>query len=546
MTRWLGRFLFCGALVLSTFPLAAARVTLITHGFNSTVDEWIVPMADRMANYTKFWGTNASIYQITVSTNSAGQFVTAAGFLDGTAANQSDSGNIFVLLDWSNVAGAITQSLQVFPARYTVTQIAGVVTPLLLETNFIADLGGHALAEFPMHFIGHSRGGPLMSEIARLLGAHGIWVDQLTMIDPHPCDPLTFPDSFGCSVSDVQPAVFANVYFADDYWQDLGTGLDPTGQPVTGAYNRQLTSLPNGYSLNHSDSHLWYHGTIDFTSPVTTDTGANLTDTDRLTWYAAGETNGHWAGFLYSQIGGGDRASTNEPAGAGTAEIRDGLFGIGAREVLQLNDGTWPNVIQLSVANPGQFQYNSETGLAVRVEDVVYPSGTLTITASYQAGQAGSWQVFLDHDANGLDGNEIVIGQESLEATGTGSTSNLVRIIAIDPGLVANGVYFLGSRITSAQSGLSRVQYAPQKVAVLAPLQLTIRDAGNGTGTLDMVGSAGYSAEIETTTDFSLWQDAGKFPFSSGVFAQPVTNTNPVLLDRPGLFFRASYRRPTQ
>ncbi|MBI1176497.1 hypothetical protein GC207_03555 [bacterium] len=538
-----------GAVLFAVLSLAltasAARVTLITHGFNSTVDEWIVPMADRMANYTSFWGTNASIYQINISTNSAGQFVTDAFFLDGTAANRCNSGNIFVLLDWSNVAGKAVSLAEIYPAQYTVTQIADVVTPLLLDANLISDMGGHALAEFPMQMIGHSRGGPLISEIARQLGAHGIWVDQLTMIDPHPCDPAnSFLESIGCPVLDPQPAVFANVYFADDYWQNLGSGLDLTGLPVAGAYNRQLTSLPNGYNFNHSNSHLWYHGTIDFASPAF-DGGAYLYDSDRASWYSTAETNGLRAGFFYSQLGGGDRNSTNQPAGAGTAEIRDGLIGIGARQALPSNDGTWPNVVQLSAINPGRFEFNSEPGLAVREVNVGYPNGTLTVTASYQAGQGGSWQVFLDPDANDLNGNEIVIGQEALEATGTAAVSNIVRAITINPAQIANGEYYLGSRITSTQSTKTRVQYAPQKVAVLAPLQLTILPGGNGAGTLEVIGSSGYDTAIDASTDLSVWQDAGTYSFTSGAFGEPVTIDNPILLDQPGLFFRAHYVRPT-
>lgn len=537
--------ILAGVLLSVAFTASAARVTLITHGFNSTVDEWIVPMADRMANYTSFWGTNASIYQINISTNTSGQFVTDAFFLDGVAANQSNSGNIFVLLDWSNVAGKLVSFIEIYPARYTVTQIADVVTPLLLNPNLISDLGGHALADFPMQLIGHSRGGPLISEIARLLGAHGVWVDQLTMIDPHPCNPANQLEALGCPVLDPQPAVFANVYFADDYWQNLGSsGFDLTGQPVTGAYNRQLTSLPNGYSLQHSNSHLWYHGTVDFTSPVTSDTGASITDADRTSWYAPAETNGLQAGFLYSQVGGGNRHSTNQPAGAGTAEIRDGIIGFGLRQALPANDGTWPNVIQISALNPGRFEFTSEPGLALREVNVGHPNGALTVGASYQAGQGGSWQVFLDPDANDLDGNEIVIVQETLDATGTSTVSNIVRAITINPTQVANGEYYLGTRITSTQSGMSRVQYAPQKVAILAPLQLTVLPNGNGNATLEISGSSGYDAAIDATTDLSVWLGAGIYSFTSGDFGEPVTIGNPILLDQPGLFFRAHYVRP--
>ena len=147
--------------------------------------------------------------------------------------------------------------------------------------------------------------------------------------------------------------------------------------------------MPNGYGSPHSDTHLWYHGTIEFTSPVTSDTQASLTDTDRLIWFASGETNGTWTGFLNSSVGGGDRFSTNQPAGPGTAA----------------NDGTWPNIITLNAVNDGYFQFTTEPGLATREENVVFSDGGLAITADYQNGQDSTVLFFLDPDANALNGN---------------------------------------------------------------------------------------------------------------------------------------------
>lgn len=519
----------------------AARVTLITHGFNASVDEWIVPMANRMAGYTSFLGADASIYQLTVATNANGQFVITTEFLDGTPAGASNSGNLFILLDWSNVAGSFVSFLEIYPARFTVTQIAEVVTPALLNPALLSDLNGRALAEFPLHLIGHSRGGPLISELARLLGAQGVWVDQITMLDPHPCDPADPLEAIGCPVLDAQPAVFANVRFADNYWQNLGSGIDLQGQPVPGAYNRQLLALPGGYSLNHSDTHLWYHGTIDFADP-TFDGGASLTFTDRATWFAAGETNGFQAGFLYSRIGGGDRTSANRPAGLATSEINEGL--LGARQALPVNDGAWPNVIELRAANPGRFLFQNEPGLATREENVAYPAGSLTVTAEYQSGAAATWTLFLDPDANELNGNEIILGQESLAATGINTVSNLVRSVTLDANEVIYGLYHLGGRITGGQPGASRVQYAAQKVAVLAPLKLAVRNTGVA-GELSVTGSTGYNAAIEITEDLTNWDEAGVIPFNTGNFGQPATVNESLSLDAPALFFRAIYRRPS-
>jgi len=139
-----------------------AGVTIITHGFNGNVTDWIIPMAQRIPNYDLFPGTEFSCYQITV----ASDYSVTQSRIAGVGPLVSDSGEIVIKLDWSSLAVTLGNST---------TDIADAVVPRLLSTSFIPELGGRSLAEFPIHLVGHSRGGTVVSEIARLLGQRGVW-----------------------------------------------------------------------------------------------------------------------------------------------------------------------------------------------------------------------------------------------------------------------------------------------------------------------------------------------------------------------------------
>jgi len=255
----------------------AAGTTLITHGFSGNVTDWIIPMAQKISEYYRFPGTNFSCYEIYFVRDGQGNYVPTQERIGGVPPNSAESGEIIVKLDWSQLAGGVFSG-----APYSTTEIAPAFSSALLSTNFIPELGGRALVELPLHLIGHSRGGSMMCEITRLLGAQGIWVDHLTTLDPHPLNNDGFDDTLISFTVDGPARVYANVLFADDYYQQNWSlfGVDPSGEPLAGAYNRYLSNLAGGYSQSHSDVHLWYHGTIDLLTPAS-DTQANITATER-------------------------------------------------------------------------------------------------------------------------------------------------------------------------------------------------------------------------------------------------------------------------
>jgi len=136
---------------LGVWNAPGAGVTLITHGLNGTTTGWVTGMANAL---TSRHGENISLYRMDVSSGGGG-LVTTVTNISGVNPAASAHGELIVILNWSTVAGGNS---------FNTIQVAAAVAPAFTSTNFVAELGGHALAEWPLHFIGHSRGGSLVCE----------------------------------------------------------------------------------------------------------------------------------------------------------------------------------------------------------------------------------------------------------------------------------------------------------------------------------------------------------------------------------------------
>jgi hypothetical protein len=409
-----------------------------------------------------------------------------------------DSGEIVVKLDWSTLSS--------FGGASTTT-VAQTAVNALLATDLIPELGGRSLVELPLHLIGHSRGGSVVTEMARLLGAEGIWVDQVTTLDPRPV--ATFGDA--------AVTTWTNVFYADNFWQDMGDGIIvPNGQSLFGAYNRKLLDLNGGYSSSHSDVHLWYHGTIDLATPAS-DTQATITATQRSTWWTSTEMAGAAAGFYYSLIGGGDGLSSVEPAGAGNGMISDGFNknwdlggGVAAnRTALPADAGVWPDPILFALGNT----------------NTIAAGDSFDATLYYQAGASAAGEIdlgiFLDVDYNPYNGNEIEVDEETLPRTGISAVSVNALNATVDAAAVPPGNYSVFARLNDG--GRTRYLYAPQPLTVTPSLQPPSIDAASlllsdGVMHFDVYAFPGQEVTVMASIDLVNWVPLQTYTFTGTIW----------------------------
>jgi len=487
----LARLLVC-LVMASTTQVFGAGVTIITHGLSSSIDDWVISMAGKIPAYSRFPGTNFSCYEIyfTLVNNI---YVPTWRRLSGTVPLATDSAEIIVKLDWRQLANN----------SYSTFQVASSVVPTLLQSGFISEFPGHALAELPIHLVGHSRGGSLVCEMSLLLGTNGVWVDHLTTLDPHPLNNDGFAD-FPFTVVDAPAHSYENVLFHDNYFQKIASPF--VGEAVAGAYARQLQNLDGGYSGlggAHSDVHLWYHGTIDLQTP-TSDTVSAITSAERTAWWNGAENLGASAGFLYSLIGGGDRLGTNQPGGAGTTNrIRDGYnqrWDLGAgnntnRTILSTNRGTWPNLITADLPAPHVMAYGQSNALELFYQWVQPAASNATV------------DLFLDDDFSPFNGNERHLQSMLVSGTPSGLPGNPALPFALDVANSSPGVHSLFARITG--NGKTRYLYAPQTLTVMSsfdPPRLTLADAGPEQVQIDVDGIAGQRIVLERSANLLGWQ----------------------------------------
>jgi len=375
----------------------ADGVTIITHGWNPSAigPVWLQSMRNAVSDNHLGGETKYGIITVTKSGSSLAANCDPCNFDLSSGAG----GEILIILDWSAVANHLTGG----PSAQDVAKV-------IIDKIVIGQNGKPPLAELPIHLIGHSRGGGMICEIARLLGEKGILVDHLTPLDPHP---LTAgdPQPLLTKIIDSPTAIYENVVFADVYLQNAE---DPKGESVSGAYNRVWGAMNGGYYKNgsvypnHRNIYLMYQGTADLKNPVSNGE-ASMDSQERSAWFTAEESGGDQTGFSFSRIKGT------------TVRKNDGLHanslsgGNGVRQALLWSEAVWPNIADLQVRKDssalghGRQTIPIGTNLELRYMSLDYDSSsTVTLHA--------------DADRNPYNNNDLKLLGNPVQHSVTGKT----------------------------------------------------------------------------------------------------------------------------
>lgn len=437
-----------------------AGVTLVTHGFQLDGERpsWLSPMVNAVASRLASYGER--YVEDWVADNSALSW--ARQPMVPWSARSTSSGEVQVSLDWSlpsnNFIGPSVDSTRV--AQLTLDEMLDPAT---------------LLAELPIQLIGHSRGGSVVAELARLLGHMGIWVEHATFLDPYPSQNAH---------SDPDFEITENILFADNYHTDNVAwflGLIPTlihGVAHEGAANFDLTSL----SLDHSEVQRYYHGTID--QSATSLAGASISSS----WYSGVLGPRNQFGFNLSRIGAGEdvwsrRASVDFGRGllrafGGSATGRTSVAPIGAQ---------WPNVAKV------EFRQGSALSVGYPLDvDFIYGDRD----------SASNVRLFIDLDDNPYNGNSWEVASTSLAQADMAAGSLHINTTGINP-----GQYRVYAQITDGQH--TRYAYGDD---------LLVLTAQPSTGDYRLYFPEGYRSS--TVNEYIPLTNPNAFPVSYQVIAR--------------------------
>jgi len=476
-----------------------AGVTVITHGLqvNNGYPAWLDDMGSAIVARA---GTTTAVIHLEVGhLNNGTVGITVFEKESGLwPVEGSTNAEVVVKLFWHTVAG-LTDST-------TTTDVANLAVPYLLSPIIVGNQTNHPLAEMPIHLMGHSRGASVATELSRLLAKSGIWVDQVTTIDPHPIG------------ADGVVNIYDNVLFADNYFQLDNTGFFPiSGEHVDGTAEEQLTSLfdsdgidDTGNFSDHIETHDWYYGTIDLAA--TTASGDPL---PRSIWYPFQYPFTYARGFQLSRIASGQWLRENAQL-LGDFSGNGWKFASAPRNSGYTTSGPqWPNVFLENTNAIWSVKAGQPLTLDLRYRDA-FSSGYVTIDLG------------VDDDGSPYN-NTLPTFFVTTTNAATGNT-DWHGVRSWTPRIQDDGK-FVYARITDANR-LVRYYYLPNAFHVSAPAPFLSLQTIPGGKALSVNGTVGVHYTVQVSTNLMTWSPFANFT---------ATNAITVIIDS-GILDRRFYR----
>lgn len=466
--------------LLLTFShnLHAGGVTIVTHGYSGdfSYPSWVTMMKTavkgRITN-----GTVATYKLRLLSLNSADQQFGLSMDYDSSLFYSATSGETIIEIDWSLFAG---WDWLISSIGFSTEDVGNAIADYMLSSTHFEQY----LSETPIHLIGHSRGGGLITQISKRFAEKNIWVDHITFLDAVSAGVIAGP-------RDAPWGVYDNIVFADNYYQTMG-GLILHGNYSSPTLNYNLDSIFINDQLSdfwatdtHGYVHDWYYGTINLQ--------ADSISIPRADWYTEYSINQY--GFQLSRIANGAGKRLLGVAIDGLSQYHGGMNGNRPYNVTRT--GTqWPNII-----------IENQDGWSVQ-EGAQY----LRIKTIYNAPASATITFLTDNDCNPYTSGS---GREIMSYSVSASQNYQTRdqfYYNWYPVSADNGKY-LYAKITA--NGKTRYYYLPQTVNVTPASQISLSGSAVSPSSGTTEGTYTYQAAYTNTS--------GQTPAEKKVYIDGVT-----------------------
>lgn len=556
--------IFAWILITFSLELTAGNVTILTHGFKDgagNTNSWIWNMAYRIGDYerrTTEYGSNLSrtFYKMYFENG-----VVKSTLMFGPDPKQNPSGDIIIVLDWTPQNGGVLT----YEAVSTIEVSASIARFLVTDLAFKGING--PITQFPIHLIGHSRGGSLVCEIGKRLGEYGIFVHHITTLDPHPLN----NDGFGGfwenllagTVIDgsARFGISYNVIFSDNYYQQ-NNDLYPNGTYVEGAANRNLNKelklLLNNGDDEHYEVHLWYHCTLTESFPATSDGNKSVLQYERNNWFTTNENRGRSSGY-YSSNRAGQKFDYFTISGYHSDFLNCLQFGIGnqfknyrAKAPSRIYGNKSKNILGLESMNThlGNTKNFDFGGPIEFIQTTKNGTNILDFVLIYQADYPNSipyeelpLYLFADSDESLL--NDITeVEKVSIPSTGEWSINRLIVNYSNIVSRLKPGAYRLGAIIGD---GLDARQYYAKERVIVEPDVKIAWSLNNTDGSFVfwLYGTKGRQYLLHKSFDLKNWEQIYSGTFQErekGVLEGLDVVTFVKIDNNPKTFYKLSYK----